>query len=119
MRTLRLDSDYESGSEVNSGGGDGGSVSSEGGDVDDAGDESPASYTVGEEAWQQVRDGAVALQQDTSPAGLLQRAILEGQEVLCDGRYEVLRLGADDKDDDEAVGADVEVRANLFNNYFE
>ena len=109
MRTLRLDSDYESGSEVNSGGGDGGSVSSEGGDVDDAGDESPASYTVDEEAWQQVRDGAVALQQDTSPAGLLQRDILEEQVVLCDGRYELLRLGVDDEDDDEAVGADAEV----------
>ena len=109
MRTLRLDSDYESGSEVNSGGGDGGSVSSEGGDVNDAGDESPASYTVDEEAWQQVRDGAVALQQDTSPAGLLRRAILEEREVLCDGRYEVLRLGVDDDDDDEAVGAGAEV----------
>ena len=109
MRTLRLDSDYESGSEENSGGGDGGSVSSEGGDVCGAGDRTPARDTDDDEAWQQVRDGAVALQQDTSPAGLLQRDILEEQVVLCDGRYELLRLGVDDEDDDEAVGADAEV----------
>ena len=96
MRTLRLDSDYESGSEENSGG-DGGSVSSEGGEVCGAGDKIPARDTDDDEAWQQVRDGAVALQQDTSLAGVLRRAILVEQTMLCDGRYEVLRLGAEDE----------------------
>ena len=74
-----------------------------------AGDKTPARDTDDDEAWQQVRDGAVALQQDTSPAGMLRRAILEEQAVLCDGRYEVLRLGAEDDDDDEAEGAGAEV----------
>ena len=60
-------------------------------------------------AWQQVRDGAVALQQDTSPAGELQRAIFADQTMLRDGRYEVLRLGAEDEDEDDAEGAGAEV----------
>ena len=45
-----------------------------------------------EEVWQQVRDGAVALQKEVSLAVVLQRRIYAEQMQLLDGRYEALRL---------------------------
>ena len=62
-----------------------------------------------EEVWQQVRDGAVALQKEVSLAVVLQRRIYAEQMQLLDGRYEALRLDAGDEDEDDVGGAGAEV----------
>ena len=73
-------------------GGGGGSASSEGGGEIEADDGQSAEDIEADEGWQQVRDGAAALQQETSSAVVLQRAIFAEQAQLSEGRYAVLTL---------------------------
>ena len=109
MRNSRLDSDYESGSDGDGGRRGGGSASNEGGGEVGADDGQSAEDTEADEGWQQVRDGAAALQQETSSAVVLQRAIFAQQAQLSEGRYEVLRLDTGDEDEEMPEGAGAEV----------
>ena len=96
---------------VMAGGGGGSASSGEEGEIEADGGRL-AGDTDANEGWQQVRDGAAALQQEASSAVVLQRAIFAGQAqlgVVGEGRYEVLRLGTGDEDEEIPEGAGAEV----------